>query len=333
MDNDVIRAQARTVYFEARRRGAFHLQALRVIPPLLDQHVRKIEADVEHGIPQAIPEVPSPDTVSAWADEAGWALQFDALQSSDFKDNLRSPEDQEDRFRQRLDAAATMREIASDSLRLVQEEMSLPTFVMSSDFLKRLQQASAIHERASQSEENLEDQARRRLLEIPSGPTAAADIRAREKVLLEEYGHLGPQYRIMVARLAELDFRAEAARSSGRDISTEELVKLNGAVISTIAQLQKYNESTKSESLSKDRNELAYALLSLLEGIIAPSQPGLWAQSLHAVRQKLSGLQQDERGRGILNTGLQGTVLSLVPRVIEAEPTEVSDDDLQINVE
>ncbi len=307
------KAPARRIYFSARRSGASHLRALLVIRPMLEHQQRREQNDLQHGVAVQGAVLPTTQEIEVLAADDAWDLQFEQLQRDDFRDNLRAPEDEEDRFRLRLDAAQQQRERASDILRAVQAEADNPTFSVTDGYLTRLANASRIFDAACRSETRLEDEARRRLLEMPSGPAAVAEIDARQRKLMEEYGDLGPQYELLCKQLAGLDYQRDMQMRSGRDVPTDEIVRLNDAIIRTIGQLQKYTESTKSESLSKDRNQLALALLDIGEKIFGTSAPQQWAAYIVAIKQRLQSIDRDER-RSILNTGTTPrSVLSLVP--------------------
>lgn len=315
IDVEDTRILGRTIYFEARRRGSEHYAALRTIPPMLE---RRNEQRLQQDLP---PEsVPDFETISEWADEHAWASQYQALVSDDFKQNLREPDDQESRFQKRLETARRMREMAALVLDRIHEELDEDDddpAKISQDLQKRLQMAQSAYDQACRSEQRLEDEARKRLLEVPTGAVAAIAIRDREASLLAHYSDLPPVYKYLCGQLADLTYRAEQARTSGRDVSIDELAKLNNAILGTVAQIQRHTESTKSESLSKDRNELALAIMGIVERVVAPVQPNLWGAVFAAVKQELQAIDRGDRAE------LPPNVLALMPREAQTIPTEV----------
>src|SRR5689334_16917098 len=170
---DDCKARARRIYFTARRSGAGHIQSLRVVLPMLERHQQ-----IDDGGQGTV--LPTREEIEEWAHEDAWDLQFEALQSDDFRQNLRQPEDEEDRFRLRLEAAQRQREHTADLLRLVQAEADTHDFVLTEAYLNKLNAAQRAYTAACREEEKQEDAARRRLLEIPAGPAAEAEIRAVE---------------------------------------------------------------------------------------------------------------------------------------------------------
>lgn len=261
--------------------------------------------------------LPSTQQIEEWAIYEAWGLQFEQLQSDDFRNNLRAPEDEEDRYRLRLEAAQRQREHAEDMLRSVQAESDAASFTMSDAYLTRLSSASRLFDAACRTETRLEDEARKRLLEMPAGPAAIAEIESRTQKLLREYGDLGPHYEILCKQLAGLDYQRDMQMRSGRDIPTEEVVKLNDGIIRTIGQLQRYTESSKSETLSKDRDQLALALLDIGEKIFATQAPAAWSAYILAIKRRLQ-TTDPYTSASILNRGeFPNSVLTLVPREVD----------------
>lgn len=294
---------------EARRRETTHIRALHCILPMLEHHIAKQQADVDHGVVGAcVAVLPSLQQVEEWALEAAWDQQFDLMQRDDFREQLIQADDEEDSLRLQLEMAQRQREVASDVLRQIHQQMDANDFKLTPIFQDQLRVAGASYDRACRDENRIKDEARKRMLEIPSGPAAEAAIKDIERKLLVQYGDLGPHYRILCGRLAEMVYRAEVQRGSGRDLPTTEMLGLNDAILKTINQLQKFTESTKSESLSKDRDALAVALLGVIERIVAPQAPNLWAAIVVGVQRALTTMDQPQQER------VPSRVLSLLPK-------------------
>ena len=135
---------------------------------------------------------------------------------------------------------------------------------------------------------SLEQEARRRQLE------SLAHYQSRFKQtyddLFEQYGDLGPHYRILVERAASIDARINVIEQSGRDLPLDELVELNKLHTSLINQLQRYTEATKTESLTRQTQDTINQLLVIIEHRVAPSNPTLWREIVHDVRQTVEAL-------------------------------------------
>lgn len=286
--SDDLKSVARRVYFEARQRDVTHIRALSVILPMLQHHLRKQQADLDHGVQGAVlATIPRLQEIEEWAAVDSWETQFDLLRQESFRDDLRNPEDEESRFRLRLDAQMRSVEFNEDMLRQVQAESEKPDFAVSEAYLQKLDRAQRVYDSACKRLEALEDQARARLLEKSSGPAALADIAARRQRLLDEYGDRGPQYEILCGMLADLEYQRSQSRTSGRNVEITEIVSLNDAVIRTIHQLQRFTETTKSESFSKNMNDMGYALMTIVEKHFGASQPNQFRAMLAEVKQRL----------------------------------------------
>jgi len=131
----------------------------------------------------------------------------------------------------------------------------------------------------------LEQETRRRKLE-----SLTLYMRAYEGTLdslLSEYGDLGPQYRLLVERMASVDTRIKIMERSGRDIETSELEALHKLHLSYLNQLQKYTEAQKTESLSKQTQDTVSAVMVIIEHRLAATNPGLWREIVGDVRKAI----------------------------------------------
>lgn len=287
--SDELKSVARQAYFSARQQQSItHWAALAVVLPYLQHHLAKQRADLDHGVQGAVlATLPTKLQVDDWAAEEAWDAQFGLMQQESFRDNLRAPDDEEDRYRLRLDVQMQTVEFNEGALRQVQSESERPDFVFTEAYLQKLGRAQSAYTQACRELERLEDQARQRLLEIPSGPAALADIAARKRRLMDHYGDLGPQYEILCEALADLEYQREQTRRSGRNVPVTEIVSLNDSLLRTINQLQKFTETTKSESLSKNMNEMGAALMLIVEKHFATAMPRQFAAMLAEIKQRL----------------------------------------------
>lgn len=284
-----LRPLARETYFRAREQpGVLHWRAMAAILPMLVHHLNQRQNDAAHGVQGAVlATAPNQQEIEQWAAEEAWEQQFDLMQQDSFRANLRAPEDEEDRFRLRLDTYQQSVDLAADALREIQDEQKMPGFVFSDLYIQKLDRARRYYNACCTDLEKLEDQARLRLLEATGGAVARAAIEAKKQRLLRQYGDLGPQYEIVCGLLAGLEYQQEQSQLSGRQIPIPELVSLNKSILDTVATLQRYTESTKSESLTRDRNELGLALMLIMEKHFALQQPQQWARALAEVKGRL----------------------------------------------
>lgn len=115
-----------------------------------------------------------------------------------------------------------------------------------------------------------------------------------EARFLEFYGNRGPQYEVLVKHLVAAQIRFEQAEASGRDIDIDEFRKIMGASQSAITALQKFTESTKIDH-SEGRMEGIHAVLRIVEEIVSPVYPELYAQIVDTLVERARG------GRGALS--------------------------------
>lgn len=134
----------------------------------------------------------------------------------------------------------------------------------------------------------LEQEARRRQLESLS--LFQQRFTQTHDDLMEHYGDLGPQYRLLVERLAAIDAKLNIIDNSQRDVSIQEISELNKLHTSLMNQLQRYTEATKTESLTRQTQETIQQLLIIVEHKVAPSNPQLWREIVHDVRTAVEAL-------------------------------------------
>lgn len=116
----------------------------------------------------------------------------------------------------------------------------------------------------------------RRAREGPLHPSWQIRSQQLERQFLEFYGNRGPQYEILVRQLVAAEIRFEQAQASGRDIDIHEFKAILRAAQECISMLQKYTESTKIDH-SEGRMEGIQVVLRIVEEILAPEQPELYA--------------------------------------------------------
>lgn len=103
----------------------------------------------------------------------------------------------------------------------------------------------------------------------------------------EQYRGLGPQYELLCRDVAEAWVAYEYALKSGRTLTQEERAQLQTAYRTAISMLQKYTETSKSESINQETQKVVVAALSLIEEMVAPTQPQLWDAIVRRMQTRL----------------------------------------------
>ena len=145
--------------------------------------------------------------------------------------------------------------------------------------------------------ERLQQEIERRAAEQMNAGQPAKWKRREHKLFREltaQYAGRGPVYELLCQRLAEITVLMEQRREAGSG-DADEYVKLMQAQNQTIAQLQKYTEATKSESLSKEAREVALGLMRVIEGIVAPRAPELWSDVVQGVKSHIMQVETEPR--------------------------------------
>lgn len=104
---------------------------------------------------------------------------------------------------------------------------------------------------------------------------------------LEEEFDGGPHYHLLCERVAGLHMRLKEMERAGRAYPPAEHARLNQQLLGYINQLQKYTETMKSESISKEAQGVAEKILLIVEKNLATSYPELWRGVMREVRLAL----------------------------------------------
>ena len=131
----------------------------------------------------------------------------------------------------------------------------------------------------------LEQETRRRKLESLS--LYMRQYEDTRQSLMAEYGDLGPQYRMLVERMAAVDTRIKVMEHSGRDVEPAEFEGLHKTHLSLINQLQKYTEAQKSETLTKQTQDTVSAVMVIIEHRLANTNQQLWREIVGDVRKAI----------------------------------------------
>ena len=117
---------------------------------------------------------------------------------------------------------------------------------------------------------------------------AAARRRTRYRqvraALDRQYGDLGPQYAMLADSLARAVAWAEQADATG---DPTESAAWDREVRAGVAALQRYTECTQETVIRKRVNEKVGIVLEIIEQVIAPQAPELWAQTVTALVERV----------------------------------------------
>lgn len=97
----------------------------------------------------------------------------------------------------------------------------------------------------------------------------------------------GPHYDLLCERVANLHLRLKAMESSGRDFTPSEHSNLNNQLLGYINQLQKYTESMKSESISRETRDAVEEVLRIVERHLGTTYLEVWHVIVKDVRHAL----------------------------------------------
>lgn len=97
----------------------------------------------------------------------------------------------------------------------------------------------------------------------------------------------GPHYELLCERVAGLHVRLQEMEQAGRAYPPTEHARLNAQLLAYVNQLQKYTETMKSESISREAQGVAEKILMIVEKNLATSYPELWRGVMREVRLAL----------------------------------------------
>jgi|SRR5215467_650223 len=105
--------------------------------------------------------------------------------------------------------------------------------------------------------------------------------------LKDQFDGGGPHYDLLCERVAGLHSRLRAMEASGRDFTPSEHAQLNNQLLGYINQLQKYTESMKSESISRETREAVEEVLRIVERHLGTTYLEVWHIIVKDVRHAL----------------------------------------------
>lgn len=138
--------------------------------------------------------------------------------------------------------------------------------------------------------QNLSESLRRKTLELPNTVEFQEQYRLLLSQLKSQFDG-GPHYELLCERVAGLTVKLRQLEASGRSYAPAEHSQLNAQLLSYINQLQKYTESMKSESISRESQAVAEHLLGLVEKHCATTYPELYLAIMRDVRGALEAVR------------------------------------------
>lgn len=111
---------------------------------------------------------------------------------------------------------------------------------------------------------------------------AEAEYEQLVAALRDQYSGGGPQYEVLVRRLAALDVRLAVGERSRRDVPTDEYKALHDLHLKYVAQLQRHTESLKSESIQPVQDAIT-RLIQIAERRIKPVNAQLWGELVNDI--------------------------------------------------
>lgn len=227
--------------------------------------------------------------LQGWAMEYGWERAYD---TSNAKDSLKGEIARaRSMFKEAQEYLSHAREALDVHLKTDPDAPRAPLSEVGAKIFNTLS-SQVLRWQAAVGE--AEDRLRKLLSE---GQTQDSIVRVEEvyQQYLEQYQGLGPQYAHMCKQAAIITVRIEQMNSSGRSVPHDEFSKMQDTYIKVISQLQRYTESTKSESISKDTIEMVKALLKMGEGIVGEKAPLVWNEYVKAVAVKIGATVREEQ--------------------------------------
>lgn len=138
--------------------------------------------------------------------------------------------------------------------------------------------------------QSLSESLRRKTLELPNTAAFQTEYAALLQSLKDQFDG-GPHYELLCERVAGLTVKLRQLENSGRSYAPAEHSQLNAQLLSYINQLQKYTESMKSESISRESQAVAEHILALVEKHCSATYPELYLAIMRDVRGALEAVR------------------------------------------
>lgn len=104
--------------------------------------------------------------------------------------------------------------------------------------------------------------------------------------LMIVYGDMGPQYHILIKRLAFAEVKAQQMEEAGR-VESVEWRKMVQEVRDLVAALQKYTETEKKELISGEVQNAVLAVVEIVEAELANRYPKIWQRIIHQIESRV----------------------------------------------
>lgn len=188
------------------------------------------------------------------------------------------------------DPVATLRfrlELAEEAVRESTRHYQDPTLPPGS---QRYTRARMALNNALRAKQDIQDEILRRELTRARSAHWKQRLIEREEELFKIYQDLGPQYHILVRRLAQSEILAEQAQElqdRGYMLSPADLQRYNREVREGVQALQRYTESQKTEIIERAQETAMARVVDVLEGAIAPAAPQAWLHGMSELRRQL----------------------------------------------
>jgi hypothetical protein len=245
------------------------------------------------------PRVATKQAVGQWFLEDSWEKAYRASRSAALlaSDQFRSDKILHDRMERLEDANEILRRIYTDAMRPKADPILFTKYRQQSNDVTHLEEAV----------KSAEGELARRFGEQVSLPRWRRRLHELEQSFLTQFFGKGPHYELLCHRLAAAEVRMSQLEELGVPVGHDEYSSLNRTIVDITAQLQRYTESSKVEMLDDERNVAMAKALELVESVIAPEAPELWARAVQLViaaakgedtspRQKV--LEAPRNGRG-----------------------------------
>lgn len=219
------------------------------------------------------------DLLLGWCRDGGWEQEYRRQQT---QSALQA--DPLSRLKELRSSLRDAQDVATQTRQSCVATPSNPNPVTETQ-IRKYQMAWKVYQSVAAELRAEEEKLQRTQLDKPlspaEGPSASQTIYDE---LLQQYGDLGTHYRILCQTLAQNQAKLQQLNLSERDVPVDEYIKLSDLNTKLIAQLQKYTEATRSQTVSQDLQTLAEELMHVVERCIGPTQPKLFADIVRAVR-------------------------------------------------
>jgi hypothetical protein len=157
------------------------------------------------------------------------------------------------------------------------------------DCQRAVRQAFARYQESVNITRKAEADVRRRKLEAPlQGSWAGEHVRLRTE-LQEQYSGLGPQYDLLCDNAAATAIMLRQLETSGGDFDMDTWKTLHELHLKYLAQLQRYTEAMKSESINRQTQEIVVEVVRVFETHFGNAYPEVWKRATGELKLLVDG--------------------------------------------